>query len=325
MEGANDVTAHNVAQLVRVTLGGRLHLDPEIINNHTEQIVFLKREIEGKNEAISRLNKDVKELREQNDDLKITVESKNREIKTLKDKIDKLATEKKALETKLRSVEVELEAVRKEVVELKEANAINEEKNVTLEENVEKLSKKMDGVRKSLEETKSENTSLKKEVKNLREAVQSKAPPFGVSGGMALPYLSDPVEGASIVLGELCWRIQAMMYQNVLPNSYDYKKSYKVKHIEEDIGELEDGQHKDEARRRWTELKTKLKWKGRLHTRAMKSIQESRNMTAHPELNEELLVTSADVMEKAGKLTDWHSPTCIKELIEMWKMLKQPQ
>lgn len=103
---------------------------------------------------MSRTNKDLKDVREQNDDLKITVDSKNREIKALKDKVDKLETEKKALETKLRSVEVELEAVRKDFVELKEANKINEEKNVIPEEDVKKLSKKMDGMKQSLEEAK---------------------------------------------------------------------------------------------------------------------------------------------------------------------------
>ena len=263
-----------------------------------------------------RLNKDVKELLEQNDEFKITDESKNREIKNLRDKIDKLETEKKVLETKLRSNEVELEAVRKEVGELKEANKTHEEKNSTLEVNVEKLSKKMDGV-------KNENRSLTKELKELREEVQRKTP-FGASKGMALPYLTDPVvEGASLVLGELCWQIQAMMYKNVLPNLYKDRRSYKVKHIEEDVKELEDEQQKREALRKWDELKTKLKWNKRIHNRVMKSIQDGRNMAAHPEIDEQLPRASADQMEKAGKLTDWQSPNCVKEFIEMWKTLKQ--
>lgn len=149
--------------------------------------------------------------------------------------------------------------------------------------------------------------------------------PVGVSERMALPYVSDPVERAqSLLLGELCWRIQAMMYEKVLPNSYDYKKSYKIKHIEEDIEELADEKQQREAQRRWAELKKKLNWKKSRHTRAMKSIQDSRNTTAHPDLNEELLVTSAEVMEKAEKLTDWRDPACVKELTAMWKKLKQP-
>ena len=313
MEGANAVIAPSAAaQILSLTLRGRLPHDPD----HTDQIAFLKKEIQQKNEEISRLNEDVKELREQNDEFKITVESKNKEIKNLRDKIDRLEAEKKVLETKLRAVEVELDAVRKEVVEMKETNKIHEEKNSTLEVDVEKLSKKMDAV-------KNENRSLSKELKELREEVHRKAP-LRVSEGMALPFLTDPVEGASLVLGELCWQIQAMMYKNVLPNLYKDRRSYKVKHIEEDLKELEDEQQK-EAWRKWDDLKTKLKWNKRIHNRAMKTIQDGRNMAAHPEIDEQLLRTSADLMEKAGKLTDWQSPDCVKELIEMWKTLKQQQ
>ena len=95
-----------------------------------------------------------------------------------------------------------------------------------------------------------------------------------------------------------------------------------MKHIEEDVKELEDEQQKREALRKWDELKTNLKWNKRIHNRAMKSIQDGRNMAAHPEIDEQLLRASADQMEKAGKLTDWQSPNCVKEFIEMWKTLK---
>ena len=83
------------------------------------------------------------------------------------------------------------------------ANNVNEEKNVILEEKVEKLSKKMDGMKQSLQEARGENTSLQKKVQELEQAIQRK-PQFGVPERMALPFLSDPVEGASLILGELC-------------------------------------------------------------------------------------------------------------------------
>ena len=305
--------------------GGRLSRDSEIVHNHTKQIASLRREIEDKDEAISRFNKDLKDLREQNDELKITVESKDEEIKALKEKINKLESDKKTLETKLRSVQAELEAVRKEVDELKEANKISDERNATMDMEVKKLSKKMDGMTQNLEQRVSENSALKKEVKNLREKVQDMASSVSAER-MALPFLSDPaVEKASLVLGQLCWRIQAMMYKKVLPNSYDDKTSYKVKHIEEDIEELEDEQQKADAKKRWATLKKKLNWKKSQHTRAMKSIQGVRNDTAHPDLDEQLLVASAKLMEQEGKLTGHHSAARINELIEMWKTLVQLQ
>ena len=290
-----------------------LNPDSETINNHTKQIASLWKEIEEKNKALSKFNKDLKDLREQNDELKITVESKDDEIKALKEKINKLESEKRALEANLRSVEGELEAVRKEVIGLQEANKTSEERNAALKMNVKKLSKKMDGIAQNLEESRNENSTLKMEIKNPLEEVQSMAS----SVPERVPF--GPVEKASLVLGELCWQIQAMMYRRVLPNSYDKLKSYKVKHIEEDIEELKDERQKDEAKKRWNALKKKLNWKKTHHTRAMKSIQCTRNVAAHPELDEKLIVCSAKLMEQEGRLTDWHSPACVQELIEMWK------
>ena len=129
-----------------LSLGGRPNQDSEIVHNHTTQIASLRREIEEKDEAVSKLKKDLKDIRENNDELKITLESRDEEIKALKEKINKLEGEKKTLETKLRSVQAELEAVRKEVDELKGANKTSEERNVTMEMEVKKLSKKMDGM-----------------------------------------------------------------------------------------------------------------------------------------------------------------------------------
>ena len=168
----------------------------------------------------------------------------------------------------------------------------------------------------------SENSGLKKEVRNLREKVQEMAS----SAPESIPLPSDHiVEKATLVLGQLCWRIAAMMYKEVFPNSYDDRKSYKVKHIGEDIEELEDEHQKAEAKERWAALKKKLDWKNLQHTRAMKSIQSIRNVTAHPELDEQLLVFSANLMEQKGKLSGYHSAARIKELIEIWKTLVQSQ
>lgn len=191
--------------------------------------------------------------------------------------------------------------------------------------NVKKLSKKVDGLTKDLDQRNSENSTLKKEVKDLREDIQSMAT-FGFPGMMGLPTTSeDSVDKALLVLGQLCWRIAALMYQRVLPNSYDSKNSYRVKYIEEDIEALEDKQEKDEAKKRWVALQKKLNWKKLRHTRAMKSVLDKRNVTAHPDLNEEELVRSTKAMEQDGKLTGWLSAECVNELIKMWKLLEQLQ
>ena len=241
-----------------------------VTDKHTKQMSSLTSQIEVKNEEISKFNEDLKDLRRQSNDLKITVESKDEEIEALKEQINKLENEKKALQTTLREVKGGLEAVRKEVVDLKGENSslkgkieqlesekealernlrsvegqlndvrqevveLNKKRNAALDLNVKKLSNRVDEMTRTLEESTRDNSNLKKEVKNLREAALQ-----GTASFMPSSFLADPVEKASLFLGELCRQIQAMMYQKVLPNSpYDDKKSYKVKYMLEDIEEL---------------------------------------------------------------------------------------
>ena len=236
---------------------------------------------------------DLRDIRRQNNDLKITVESKDEEIEGLKEQIKKLESEKKALQTALRDVKGELEVTRKGVVELKGENStlkgkieqlegekealernlrsvegqlndvrqevvelknensnIKKKRNAMVDLNVKKLSNRVDEVTRALEESARDNLNLKKEVRNLREAALD-----GMASFKPSSFLPDPVEKASLLLGELCRQIQAMMYQKVLPNSpYDDKKSYKVKYMLEDIDELEDEREKAEAGKRWEAL-----------------------------------------------------------------------
>ena len=134
---------------------------------------------------------------------------------------------------------------------------------------------------------------------------------------LALPA-NDLEEWSTIILGEMCRQTQIMMYKQVLPKLYVPRKSYKIKHIQEDIKDLND-EEQQEARRRYDDLRKKLKWQEKIHVRAMKSIQDIRNTAAHPDLNEELIRFAVDQMEREGKLDDWHSPDCVRAFIEMWK------
>ena len=286
--------------------GSLLVYYPHIISRHTAQIAFPR--------SVRQQVVELKEANKANEEKNAT-------------SVDKLESDKAALQKKLSSLEVKLESVRQQGVELKEANKANEEKNATLEEKLEKLWKKVDEMSKTLDENALENASRKKEIENVQETVQLMA----LSGGFDKKPLTQSseqqarVEKVTINLVQLSWKIQAMMYQSVFPHCYDDKTSYKVKHIEEDIDRISDDQLKDDVKQRWDELKKKLNWKKAQHQRAMKSLQDGRNQTAHPTLTEKVLVDSADLMNKEGRLAGWHSYECVKELIEMWKTLKQQQ
>ena len=272
--------ARSTDQLTRVTTILGVGVDPQaiMIKKHGEEIELLKREIYEKNATTLRLQKDIKQLREHNNELNVTMEFKDKEIKALKDKINILESEIRDLQRKLRAVEVELGAVKEQIDQLKTANKATEDKNADLEEKVEKLSTEMEGMKKSL----------------------------------------GPSETRLLYLGQMCSRIEAMMYQVVHPDWYEERIGYKVKHIEEDINELKENE-KEEAEQRWEALKKTLKWNKRKHLRAMQSLQRSRNATSHPDLTEELLASAAKGLEGEGKLKCRLS--CVKELIGMWKTL----
>ena len=237
---------------------------PQIVR-HSEEIESLTTKILEKDEEILRLDKEVQKLMLENKELNVSLEWKDKKIKQLEDKIEELELDKTDLETKLNSVEAELTTVRKQVTKLKEENKSNQELNATLGENLGKMSKKVEEMASAMEKTDAENMHLKREIKKVQEIQIRAAFPENIPQSPA----EQEIKKASFYLGEMCSRIQAMMYQSVLPRKYHHKKNYLVKYLEEDIAKIKDAEEKNEAERKWAELKKKLKWEDKLHKRTM--------------------------------------------------------
>lgn len=252
----------------------------------------------------------------ENKELNVSLEWKDKKIKQLEDKIEELELDKTDLETKLNSVEAELTTVRKQVTKLKEENKSNQELNATLGENLGKMSKKVEEMASAMEKTDAENMHLKREIKKVQEIQIRAAFPENIPQSPA----EQEIKKASFYLGEMCSRIQAMMYQSVLPSKQNHKKNYLVKYLEEDIAKIKDAEEKNEAERKWAELKKKLKWEDTLHERTMKELKSRRNTTAHPTLSQKVLSESLAVMKKHDELSGWTEEQIVEDLIEMWKI-----
>ena len=131
-----------------------------------------------------------------------------------------------------------------------------------------------------------------------------------------------------LILGELCRRVQSMIFQKILPQDvYDDKESYKIKKMDEFLWLLfkDDERKLNVANQAWTELQKKLKWQKRDVERmglVMKMIQNGRNEAAHPELTEDILTETTQRMKDAGRLVGFHSPKFVMELVSVWKQLK---
>lgn len=93
-----------------------------------------------------------------------------------------------------------------------------------------------------------------------------------------------------------------------------------MKNIWRDLDKLPQlKEEKERSRKKWEEVKQKLKW-DECYEDAIKSLQESRNMNAHPApLTEEGLSQAAKLMDSKGNLKGWLSLTRVNELISMWK------
>ncbi|PFX21084.1 hypothetical protein AWC38_SpisGene14450 [Stylophora pistillata] len=234
--------------------------------------------------------------------------------------------------------EVEVEELENEFQVSKEENKKREEQITKLTLSYDKVSKKIERMTKDREESKVENKTLKREISDLRDEnsslkkkvddLQENIQRLEYSGRIGrLPLtMGSPtqVEKAAIILGEMCTRVLAMMYQKVHPDEYEEDCSYTLKNIEEDIEEIEHKGARQEAKYKWEELKKKLNWNKSLHPRILKAIRKERNIVAHPSsLTKGLLLRSVEDMKEAGKLGGWKSFSRVNEIINIWDLLGQ--
>lgn len=303
----------------------RARMNEIAVSQHGEDIESLKKQIDEKNREIADLQKAVETLEEQNQELTVALKSRNEEIKVLKTRISRLENDKKELEDELQSIKVKVGRMENDIKELNEAKILQEEKSVEMQESFEKVKSKME----------SRNQALKKEIKELRESQhkQEIPPPSGLAKGARqitpplLPrhlQLADRELHASLSLGELCRQLQNRMYKVVFPNSFLSSRNYKMKNIHRDLEKLpQPTEEKERSKKKWQELNGKFKW-DEAFEEAMKALQDSRNLDAHPTpLTEEGLNRAAELMDGKGNLKGWLSLKRVLELISIWKQLQQ--
>ena len=301
----------------------RARINELIVNQHNEDIESLKKQIDEKNKEIDDLRKAMDALEEQNQELSVALKSRNEEIKALKARLGRLENNKKELEDELRSVKVKVNRMESDIKELSEAKLAQEEKNIELQESLGKVSGKME----------SRNQAIKKEIKEMKELQHKEIPP---SLGLPRPVRqitpallpkhlqqADRELHASLSLGELCRQLQNKMYKIVFPNSFSSGRNYKMKNIHRDLDKLpQPTEEKERSKTKWGELNEKFQWE-EAYEEAMKALQESRNIDAHPSpLTEEGLIRATEILNGKGDLKGWLSLKRVHELIHIWKQLQ---
>lgn len=300
----------------------RARMNELVFSQQIEDIESLKKQIDEKNKEITELQKAMEKLEEQNQELTVELRSRNEEIKALKARFGRLESEKKDLEDELRSVKVKVTRMEKDIQELTEAKIVQDERNMELQENFDKVTGKLEN----------RNQVLRKEVKEIRESQHKEISPPSVTIPRAgrqmltspLPrhlQVADRELHASLSLGELCRQFQNKLYKIIFPNSFMPNRNYKIKNIRRDLEKLpQPKDEKERSKKKWDEVREKLKW-DESYEDAMKSLQESRNLDAHPSpLTEELLTKAAEIMDFKGNLKGWLSLKRVHELITMWRL-----
>ncbi|XP_020911838.1 COP1-interactive protein 1 [Exaiptasia diaphana] len=285
-----------------------------LASKHEIEIKQLKRSLQEKDEEIADLRQKLQDVYEKNNDLQIKLNTKDREVEQLKERIQTLEDEKKDLQVELSGVETKLKTVDSEVKALKKSTSSHEEENQKLKEDLQRVEYSLKTTETKLT---TENEKLKKEVKQLKE---TQVMPMLEPPRAPLPSTFQSM--ALLHFGELCWQIQGKMYKKVLPKHYVPVRSYKVKNIDKDVKKLaQTDEERNAAKERWKVLKSKLNWSEELEE-AIKSLQDSRNIEAHPRISESSLLDFAKVLEEDGILKGWLSLERVSELIEIWKRLK---
>lgn len=305
----------------------RARVNEIVVSQHTEDIESLKKQIDEKNKEITGLQEAMEKLEEQNQVLTVELKSRNEEIKALKARLGRLEGEKKDLEDELRSVKVKVDRMEKDIKELTEAKMVQDEKNMELQENFDKVTGKLE----------SRNQVLRKEMKEFRDSQHKEISLPSVTIPRAgrqmltppLPrhlQIADRELHASLSLGELCRQFQNKLYKIIFPHSFMPNRNYKMKNIWRDLDKLpQTEEEKERSKKKWDELRKKLKW-DESYEDAMKSLQESRNLDAHPSpLTEEILNKAAEILDSKGNLKGWLSLKRVHELIAMWKTTQTMQ
>ena len=259
----------------------------------------LKQRIDGLVEEVKNLKKQVSKLRAEN--------------KEWEKQVSKLRAENKEWEKRVESLEAQVKELNAENAILKGENMQLEEKTANLQERVTEYQEKVTGLTRELAEVRTEYqekvTGLTRELAEVQDKLSS--------------MVSTEND---LMLSELCWRIQSIVFKKVLPPSLYFENlNYKLQFINQEIDALP--VDRDKAKNAWSKLQQELKYTPvdiyRL-TAVFREIQSERNTTAHPPLTEEIVYQIAKRMKDEGQ-EGAKSYESVMQLINLWKKLRDMQ
>ena len=312
--------------------------------------------LESKNSKIKELENQVTKLEAEKEILTKEVEDLKAQVMDLKEKLEYVTANNKSLESdvvelkasnkSLKSGVVELKAnnksLKSDVVALKANNKSLKSNVVELEEKNSELEGKMMGFEEELLDEKGRNSKLREDLRDLKtenttikEKIQ-KLETLHTENKLLKREVGDlerkiDVPNDDLLFGQLCRRVQSMIFEKILPQGYyDKTASYMIRDLDDEyyFSALFKGDERkiSEANEAWRKLKMTLQWQDKdvKHMAvAMGVIQRERNLVAHPELTEDKLTELTQRMKDAGKVNGFHSADMVTQLTNVWKQLNR--
>lgn len=190
-----------------------------------------------------------------------------------------------------------------------------------LKQDLERVKRNMETMKGDLEKERKENDDLKKEMREVKESQHNGLLPL-MLGARGLPIKPPPPHmlpktslEASLHLGEMCRQLQIKFYKSVFPNSFLENINYKVDTIQRHLKKFP---NTEEAQKKWDTIQKKFNWK-ETYEEAIRLLQETRNVEAHPEISKESLQSAISITAQTNDLSGWFSLQLLNDLMHMWE------
>ena len=182
------------------------------------------------------------------------------QLVTLSERIEGLKNENRNLWEEI--VKLKEESITKEQFSAfeKRVEMVIEEKD-KLQNDLKKEKEKYENLTKAFKKLQNENEELKKTVHTIKEELENKK--------------------KRLVFGQIAWILEEKIWDIVLPAEAKGSTAY-LRSMENWLDEDDPSDEQEMARKRWADLKDRLKWKDRRHKHALYVLKQTGKDGAHP-------------------------------------------
>ena len=227
------------------------------------------------------------------------IEKLDKEIKDLSTKIGELEKKRSISKVKLSQIEKRNQDLHK-LLEIVRVEKDKLEADFKKQESVSKiLWRNCDNLKKAFQKVENKNKELEKRVQLISEKLESKE--------------------ERLIFGQIAWILEEKIWNIVLPGEHKGNTAY-LKTMEHWLAEDDPSKEREQARKRWADLKDRLNWEDRRHKHALKVLKITRKDDAHPPVDDFKLARKQ--LSESKEIANLNRDACL-EIIDMVLLLER--